>query len=422
MVGVLTLWTLAVTVPAIIHVWAPPATLGLDLDYDNVVRGAGSGPAAAGIAPGDRIDVRAVPLEERYAVPFGRHPRPGQRVTVHVVRNGQERAVTLAAERAPLSRADAVLLTLRILWSVVIVATGATLLFLRPSPMTWALFLYCLSPVVAGDGLPVYSFLPARVYLGLELANDLLIAATFAGVLAFALRFPYEEARGAWGAVQRFVRPLWVVFAAMIVYMDVAVKLLGAPAETVQRVGYVLLGATYAVSIWALVSTYRSATLTDRQRIKWVIMGVVLGRTATWVYVVLLSSSLVPGAPPSWLLAALDLCTVAGPLAIGYAVVRHRVIDVHFRQPGRGPRRPHRGPPGVLHVHRLAVRQEPRGVGRGRARSTWWRPWRSASRSSDWRRSWSGSSRGRSSARAVSPSSGLGRSRSRCRGANTRKT
>ncbi|MDQ6781272.1 MAG: hypothetical protein M3Z37_09010, partial [Candidatus Eremiobacteraeota bacterium] len=81
-----------------------------------------------------------------------------------------------------------------------------------------------------------------------------------------------------------------------------------------------------AIAMSAFVATYIAARGSDRQRIRWVIVGfgiaLIAGLTQTYL------SSVI--ALPYWLYATLLLVPVATPLTVAYAVIKHRVIDVSF--------------------------------------------------------------------------------------------
>ena len=97
---------------------------------------------------GDRIRFDALPFTERIRILF---PIPGSRLRVPVEHLGpsgavETRTVTMVAgtSRVAATNLERRLIVFEFLGYVKFVAVGTTLVYLRPSPTTWWLWLYCL--------------------------------------------------------------------------------------------------------------------------------------------------------------------------------------------------------------------------------------------------------------------------------------
>lgn len=149
--------------------------------------------------------------------------------------------------------------------------------------------------------------------------------------LHFALAFPEPKP----GVKRRpYVLPLAYGPAAflLLVYVAVATRVLEIrlPIQTVNwwldRIAYTHLAALFLLGTAALHHTYRKAeTPLLRQQMKWITRGVALGIVPfTAFYVLPFLFGVVPG---NWMkLSALSLLFI--PLTFGYAIVRHRLMDV----------------------------------------------------------------------------------------------
>jgi len=330
-VALLSLWTLFTTMPSAVALWMPQGTVGIHADYDGRIFAvdAGSAAALAGIAPGDRIDLRTTPSAFRlFASPAAPLSSPGGSITLRIVREGTSRTVMLTPALHTLSAGDKLSVLARIVSTLLYVVIGSMLVWLRPSAATWGFFLSCLginlpSPITLSQLAFPWNALVA-------LGAHLLFAAGATGFLIFALRFPDHDAQG-WGAkLQRFVPAIFAVTALLFTYPDVAPVFLGRPAESVEVAALVwgtLIGITVVL---ALLNTYSHGGPEDRQRIRWVIVGFAFSVIAAAAAGILGYSSLVP-VHSSFAMANLFFAlTAVEPVTVAYAVIRHRVLDVRF--------------------------------------------------------------------------------------------
>lgn len=343
LVALLSAWGLVVIVPDVTRLWAPLGTLGFQADNDGVITSVDDGgPASkAGIREGDRIDIRATNFEGRRTVGGLIFVRLGHPFELHVVRRHGAHVVAVVPEPEELGLADKLTLFFDEIFGVLFIGIGAALVLLRPSRMTWGFFLYSVwfNP---GQFFAFYAWLPAQALATQEILQAIMQSLGYVGFLVFALRFPHDRVSG-WRAACEYLLP--VLFIALAVPSAYSFwTAFGYQTEMVYRFSYALGLCVYALVVLALIGTYLQHQLADRQRIKWVIFGCLIGlptflfadtNEATsfwdpfWNYVNAHWPA-IPTSPPEWFLHLLYMVSVSVPLTIAYAVIRHRVIDVRF--------------------------------------------------------------------------------------------
>jgi len=119
---------------------------------------------------------------------------------------------------------------------------------------------------------------------------------------------------------------VWVVLTALNIYGWLGPGWFGTPGKTAFNLYRFLEACLVAVAMSAFVATYISARGTDKQRIRWVILGfgIALVSNLTVAYLTTVI------ALPYWLYASLLLIPIVVPITVAYAVIKHRVIDVSF--------------------------------------------------------------------------------------------
>lgn len=319
-------YALCITLPDLSRALSHPIYLfGYSFDSTGTVTevDAGSSAAAAGVKPGDRLDLGGIQRDFRGVALVGGSTTPHARATISFTRDGRRRTVVVAADSAePPYRGPLVLA--RELAGIVYVIVGVTLVLLRPSAMTWGFFLFCC----AFNPAPFAVFVAGTPFDILSVAfmiNAALAAAGVVGLATFALRFPSGVTHGWRTVAERICVALFVPLAAVYVYGTIEKLFLGAfTIADLLELGFATALALLAVV--ALFITYRFASGAERSRIQWVIFGSGASLLAFGADASLL---LMPFAP-YWLHAVLLAATICMPLAVAYAVIKHRVIDVSF--------------------------------------------------------------------------------------------
>jgi hypothetical protein len=325
---------LVLNIAASIELFAPKATFGYELTYTNgfevTAVDRGSAAARAGIVVGDRLSFHRSTLHDRIVGLAYVTARPAEAVTFTVVYRGRTRNVTLRAE--PLTAEEsrkARFSAIASFWRLTGFAYIAVALFIllrRPNRMTWGLFLY----LVSATDVTLYRF-PERFVPAIAFASDLLSVAGAVGLVIFAARFPEDEANGWRKWLDRLAIPIGVLFAIPNIAWDARSLYWGESPTAAMSYGSTL-GALALILIAGimLVAAYVSASQARRQRLGWVIVGILftlLSGAASWARYWSTTYSLVTSDAAIWIAT---LLYAGAPFAIAYAVVRQRIFDISF--------------------------------------------------------------------------------------------
>jgi hypothetical protein len=292
------------------------------------------GPAArAGVHLGDAIDLAAMPLRDRRSllssigVLNAYNPAvPGDTATFQLIEaNGSLRSVTLRAVPHLRSLADNVTNELQVLSECAFAIIAMALVLVRPSALTWAFFVYGLSAAIGSELGSIY--VPVRVQI-LEIVWLTLIRgpAALAAFIIFALRFPSNVCTGWKRIAERVALTIAAALAILSLYSAIGVIDL---ARGIAAIGYsldVVYSVGYLVGAAVFVATIVSATPQERPRILWVILGFIFGYGG----VVLIDLIGNVSTPPIPLYNSLQTLNILVPIAVTYAILKHRVIDVRF--------------------------------------------------------------------------------------------
>jgi hypothetical protein len=324
----------ALNITATIQLFAPASTFGYQLTYGarRHVESVDPGTAAAraGMVAGDHTDFTRSSLHDRI-VGLGYQPStPGESITFGLIHNGRERQVTLVSRRP--TAAESAQATFSPLPSFLQLAGFAyivvalTILLRRPSRMTWGLFLYLLSVT----NITSYR-LPNGLFVIAQFGSDILSIAGPIGLVIFAARFPDEPVRGWKAWLDRLAIPAGILFAIPNLAWDGTELFLGRNPP-----GWMTLGSALAALVLILIAaatlaaTYVATAVQERQRLQWVIAGVLMtlvSYAAGWAKYLTTAYPIVTSGPVVWISAALY---AIAPFALAYAVVRQRVFDISF--------------------------------------------------------------------------------------------
>ena len=365
--------------------------LGVDLPSGIVGEIVPGSPAdKAGIKLGDRIAPPPA-LRERLLV-AGTAPHPGERIALSILRQDQRPTATLQARPvAPFPAVARVLLGLKVLWLFIFIGVGFILVLLRPSFMTWGFYLFALNLIlITWPGSLFFSYIPSGWFVALTIVELIIAPAGVAGFLIFCVSFPANAPTGwrkiiqllalcvfavlslylIYGALAGLylvpfgpvvdlvaILPLIAIFVAGIIVMLNAYFVPGEQKRTgAKLIALGALGVSAAfvfakelrsalsnlngTSNWAVASifvlgavaillTYSGARGSERLRIKWVLLGLLCAGVAHvfWLVGPDTASQLYS---PAGATGVAELLYAVLPIALAYAVFRHRVIDVRF--------------------------------------------------------------------------------------------
>lgn len=319
-------WALGVSAS---FLWTTRGTFGFQAGYGaHIVEVDEGRPAAlAGIRRGDVLDLAGTPADARpYVAGVTAPVPPGARVRVSVVHDGVRRDVELTAVPFTLDPPSRVSLIFSLISTAVFIVVGAGLIFLRQSVVTWGFGLFCLlanpvTPALARFPSPTAHF----VYVGIY---DIVQNIGVVGLLAFSLTFPKPIKRPWREWLRRLLPVVFVVLAAWTLWIDIAVCVLGQPVWLANRFLQIAFGLIDIVAIALITETYFTGPREDRARLRWVLIGYYVGLFCNFIGNTLLYTASI--TLPIWVDNLLVALVVTLPLAVGYAVVRHRVIDIDF--------------------------------------------------------------------------------------------
>jgi len=349
----LTLWALAMVAPGLQRVFDSLDSFGLSVDNDGIITDvrapfrslADSPAAAAGIVPGDRIDLQAMrctsPNSPQCANLLavlgglgGMHAvLPHRQITLLIQpkSGGPSQEKNLQSVPSPLTSTERLVLLADTIVAIVVIIIAFWLVWTRPSWMTWGLLLYVIwfNP---GQTFTYYALLqrwPVAI-LAQEIAESLAQGAALAGLLLFALRFPEDRTEPRWQKIQRAVPLLAVVMAALTLLSYGS--LLGFPTEKITEFTFLAGYAIDAAVLFILLARRRTLPPQEEQRMRWVIWGCAIGLPAFILAELCQSSDLIThlwGAAPSQAFIGL-LYLPNGVLAYfaSQAVWQRRVVSV----------------------------------------------------------------------------------------------
>jgi len=351
---VLAAWGILTVVPDLYRVFSSLASFGLVADNDGVivsVAGPFQSPAAspavaAGLVPGDRIDLQAmrcIPLDSQRCrslllVLGGLGGKqvvlPGREIEL-VVRpgdGGDARVVRMKAVRAEHGWGDGLVLLADTVVAIFVIVAAFRLVWLHPGMATWGFFIYVIwfNP---GQTYAYYALLqpwPVAAIFVQEIFEALAHGAAFGGLLIFALSFPGDAPAPPW------TRFAWLppVVAAVIALLWLAsfANAFGVRTETLTSTAFLLGYAVDAAVMVILLRRRRALPAQDQQRMLWVIYGCGIGLAAFIFAGLAQSTGLLQHelriSPSSAVIGLLYLLNGVLVYFVSVAVLHRRVISV----------------------------------------------------------------------------------------------
>lgn len=289
---------------------------------------AGSDGYQQGIRNGDLVDVMAMPLSDRLRLEL-QHSPPGTTLTIPIIHDGTRRSFSVRAYAAgaisPLTSSWPFLLSV-----IVTLLIVAVIALRKPSIATASLVLYGMGSVLSGDIASLFSWLPdgwfAVIGVFILTALSMLPAAA---LMPFVVRFPEIPVTGTGRLRVRVADAIFLLAA-----ITCLIQILNEPVIFSSWTLFDILGPFVLLLLALLFASfaYRDIAGEARRRVSWVIAGVVVSAMAYAAFNILVP--LFSGAADSATLAVLaggsQILSCALPLALAYAVLRHRVLDIGF--------------------------------------------------------------------------------------------
>jgi hypothetical protein len=276
------------------------------------------------IKPGDSIDVRDLTMSSRFRLFVG--SPPGTQLVVRFGHAGSWRNATLTAVPNPVPRPQ---------WAMVAGATLALLIvaligYSKPSLATAALVLYGCGSVTTFGFAAEFSWLPDPWFGGLAIAiiSMFSVLPLFA-LLPFITRFPHVPTSRSAVLRMRIADGIFLTAAAALV--------VSAIVEPVTFVSWgsayngVSLASSFLMLVFATLA-YRDESGESRRRIGWVIAGYLISVAAYNAFNILVPNTILQNVSPTvqFLEQLSQVLGAALPVALAYAVLRHRVLDIGF--------------------------------------------------------------------------------------------
>jgi GAF domain-containing protein len=287
----------------------------------------GSGAEHAGIHRGAIVDLSALTLSDRMRLEVGRSP-VGTPLTIRIIAPGNARSATLYAQPynrpMPLDFIAAALLggTIALLVIALVVAR-------RPSLVTAALVLYGMGVPQSFGVDALFSWIPNPLFGPIAVLCNLFVAQLpLWALLPFIVRFPEEPQNAAARRAARIADALFLlavaVFTVQVVYEPLLFISWGAFDTWTD---YAALAAVIGFTALA----YGRTAGEQRRRVGWVLVGVAIAAIG---YTILDFAHIFDLSSGSHLLQTVEdvalAIQAALPIALGYAILRHRVLDVGF--------------------------------------------------------------------------------------------
>ncbi|MFY9720799.1 MAG: PDZ domain-containing protein [Candidatus Cybelea sp.] len=281
----------------------------------------GSPAGRAGVRAGDRL----VAYGNYETSPRLRSGYVGERETVTFERNGVARTLTLTAVPNPnftvWRRIGGVLAYIP---PTVFLVVAFLLVYLRPSIMAWALYVFAIGYFGTGPVFMYWSHaLPPSAFLGLSFILSTVFGPWSAlPLLPFVLRFPNGDVLGWRRRIDPFVWAfLAISYAVYVVEWRIFFGTESLPRWDVIPSAVIPLSAFFFAGL-IVAKNVAVATPSDRQRWGFVTIGIIASFVAYAIYYV-------PGVPFA-VGQAVGFAVVLMPICIGYAIFRLRVLDVNF--------------------------------------------------------------------------------------------
>jgi len=326
----LSIWSIGIIIPSLGRLWSPLGSIGLYCTADGRITSVEpNAPAAgAGIRRGDQIDLRATEFESRRVVIWNCSFL--RRGTYHlaIAHGAVVRHVDLRTIPESIGSWSRIGLMLRTAAAIILVLTGALLVLLRPSLMTWALFSFVLFNGGSHAGLS--ALLPYAAAAIEQFVEGLFIRiAGGIGVMVFLILFPTNAPISRWSAVALRAAPWLLALGVTAQIYIYSATYTFWPVDVLQRGNLIFFSLVAPlIGLAAFLERYVHATGADRARIRWVGAALAVGLTGALAAFFL--ETWTPGLAPYVVRSFLYSTLVVVPFAVLYAVLKHHVIDVRF--------------------------------------------------------------------------------------------
>jgi hypothetical protein len=280
-------------------------------------------PSKSALRAGDLVLLSQMTMSERLRLHIALSPVDWT-MTVPVERGGNTLVTTVTSRSRPPPAGALVSYTFLAIESTITLAIVGLIAWRRPSIATAALLFFGAGSLTCGRLIGLVSWLPDGAFGGATVLIALLGYVPIFALIPFITRFPTLPDTPGRRLRMRMGDAVFVVVALLSVLQAIYEPLLGQSWTALDN-------ATNFASLVVLgfaVVAYLDASGEDRRRIAWVIAGIVVSVVTATVFNAI--DAYVSLVDQVYLIAIIAAFGCALPLALGYAILRHRVLDLGF--------------------------------------------------------------------------------------------
>jgi hypothetical protein len=285
--------------------------------------------AKLGVLPGDVVEISKISLSDRYRLMTGSSP-VGTPVTVPIAHGNSTRVVTIKAMHGYIARGNFGVNGSMFLFSATVTLLIVAFVALRqPSLATAALVLYGTGTLTTYNAIAQFSWLPNPIFgvVGVMI-NAVFGQLPALALLPFIVRFPRTPGAGVARTRMHVADVIFICGAIVAVIQATFEPLTFASWSTFDLWSAIFSGA---IAPAFAVIAYTDASGEERRRVAWVLTGFVISAIAYAGFNVGDANLVTTNdwwAPGVTLIS--QIFQTALPLALAYAVLRHRVLDIGF--------------------------------------------------------------------------------------------
>lgn len=323
-VGALTLLVLFVCAGDIVDPWHPYGVFGFSADSRGIVTTVDQYVASRGLHTGDQLDLSRMSLEARIQSTVASTALPGRIIAVSLVSGKQIELVSHIRARSGVDNATDVLAVLVLIAYALL---AATLVLIRPTPATWAFYVFSLFFQL--NGAQDFQFLSPLLYAGFMVLSSLASAASPVAFFSFALRFPDASPTGFGKIAERVsLFAVWPMLTTWLLCTGIPAFFSTPIPPWVQSVGNILTGVLFLPGIAVLLVRYATSPKNQQSRLRWIVVSFAVA-FLPWIMInVVMAVTNIE--PPLSLLNMSQAWTIFAPLALGYTIFKHRLFDVRL--------------------------------------------------------------------------------------------
>ncbi|HEX5274409.1 MAG TPA: GAF domain-containing protein [Candidatus Rubrimentiphilum sp.] len=305
--------------------WHPFSTYGFSANAAGTITAVDARAAKTGLRVGDRVNVQSLQNWQRLSI--GSFSSAPEGKLLHLPLSGG-RVVTLQSHQYARSLSDNISDLFAVLAIMIYIIVAATLVLLRPTPATWAFyvfsFYFCFGGTLAAEyAPPAVGFASALIFMTSQ-------AASGAALVAFALRFPNTQPQGFGKLFERvlvfFAAPVLALFS--IVTFSRYIFEGRIPSPWVPALANGLVAAMTLAGAIILVARYVMADNENRNRLRWVVGAF----TVAFLPLIVLGfiENVAGILPEVTIINVAQVWLLLAPAAVAYTVLKHRLYDIRL--------------------------------------------------------------------------------------------